>query len=167
MANIITAVRILCGLSLLFTAPFSFWCYLLYIIGGASDMLDGLIARRMHKETALGAKLDTIADIIFVLVVLIKILRAVYFPPWLTWWIVVILAIKIINIASGFIRHKRFVSVHTIANKICGGLLFLIPLCIDNFPWQPVMVLIIVTCTVSTFAAVQEGHFIRKGKDIE
>lgn len=166
MANVITGIRIVCALDLIFCQTFSTWFYVLYIVGGISDVLDGMAARHLGKETKFGAQLDTIADIVFIVIVIIKVVRAIYIPMWLIIWIVCIAVIKCINIFSGFVIYKRFVSEHTVMNKICGVLLFAIPLCIGEFPWQPVAMLIILTCGVATFAAVQEGHYIRIGKEI-
>lgn len=166
IANVITCIRILCALPLLIFPAFSKWFYLFYVLGGASDVLDGIAARRLGTETKYGAQLDTAADLIFTAVVLIKVLQAVYIPLWLILWIVCIAVIKGVNIVSGMILFKRFVAEHTVMNKICGILLFLIPLCIGRFPWQPVAVLIVLTCAAATFAAFQEGHYIRTGKEI-
>lgn len=166
MANVITCIRIACALSLLFCPTFSKCFYLLYIVGGASDVLDGIAARRLGTESKLGARLDTVADIVFTVTVLIKVLRAVYIPLWLSIWIVCIAVIKCVNIVSGLILFGHFVSEHTLMNKICGALLFAVPLCIGLFPWQAAAILMIVTCAAATFAAVQEGHYIRTGKEI-
>ena len=126
-------------------------------------MLDGYVARRWSGVTELGSQLDTLADIIFLNVVLVKMICAVYFPLWLIAWIIGIALIKCCNIAVGFRLTKHFVPVHSPLNKLCGVLLFFIPLCIGNFPWQGVMVLIIAVCVLATLAAVQEGHLIRSG----
>ena len=166
MANIITGIRVVCALALIPCPAFTARFYALYLVGGISDVLDGRIARRLGKETRLGAQLDTIADAVFTAVVLIKIVRAVHIPTWLLVWIVGIAVIKCVNVISGFLICGRFVSEHTVMNKICGGLLFAIPLCIKWLPWQAVTVLTVLGCAAATFAAVQEGHYIRIGKDI-
>ena len=167
MANIITCIRIICGIGLVFFRPFSQWFYLIYITGGLSDVLDGFIARRLKTESGFGARLDTIADLVFVIVVLLKVLNTVYIPLWLIIWIICIAIIKCINMISGIIICKRFVSEHTVLNKVSGILLFAVPLCIGNFLWQPVAILIILTCLIATAAAIQEGHLIRSGKEID
>ena len=43
-------------------------------------------------------------------------------------------------------------------NKVTGVLLFILPL---TFPIVPLKYLAIPVCAVATFAAVQEGHYIR------
>ena len=161
MANVITDIRIACGLSLFFCAPFSKWFYLIYLLGGVSDVLDGYVARRTGAETEFGAKLDTAADVVFFAAVLIAMMKAVRFPLWLTVWIIGIAVIKCVNVISGFVLCKRFVAAHTAANRLCGILFFIIPLCMNSVHWQPVAVL---TCIAATFAAIQEGHYIRSRK---
>ena len=167
MANIITGIRIVCAAALGFCPTFSAWFYALYILGGISDVLDGIAARRLGKQTRLGARLDTAADTIFTAVVIIKVVRAVSFPVWLVVWIVCIAVIKCGNIICGFVIYRRFVSEHTVMNKICGILLFALPLCIGGAPWQLSAILTVLICVSATFAAVQEGHYIRTGKEIE
>ncbi len=167
MANIITGIRIVCALALIFCPAFSTCFYVLYILGGVSDVFDGIAARHLGKETKFGADFDTIADIVFTVIVIIKVVQAVNIPVLLIIWIAGIAAVKCINIVSGFVIYKRFVSEHTIMNKICGVLLFAIPLCIGRLPRQPAAVLIILTCAAAAIAAVQEGHYIRTGKEIE
>ena len=69
--------------------------------------------------------------------------------------------IKVINIVSGFVVQKRFVTVHSVMNRITGILLFALPL---SFGIIGLRVSVSVVCAVAAFAAVQEGHFIRTGK---
>ena len=166
MANVITVIRMVCALVLIFCGTFSTWFDVFYIIGGISDILDGMAARRLGKETKRGAQLDTAADIAFFVIVIIKLVRAIYIPVWLLVWISCIAVIKAINIISGFVMYKRFVSEHTAMNKICGVFLFAIPLCIGHFPRLSPAVPITVLCAMATFAAIQEGHYIRTGKEI-
>ncbi len=166
MANVITGIRIACAMGMIVCPTFSTWFYALYIVGGISDILDGTAARHFGKSTELGAKLDTIADIIFTAVVLAKVIPTAHIPLWLIIWIICIALIKCFNIISGLIIHKRFIAEHTLPNKICGVLLFAIPLCINRLPFYPVTILIIVTCAVATFAAIQEGYYIHIGKEV-
>ena len=162
MANTITFFRIAASIVLLFCPVFSPAFYVFYIAAGLSDMLDGFVARKTDTVSKLGARLDTIADFVLVVVCLIKLLPVLRIPAWLYIWIGIITLIKVVNIISGFIVQKRFVTVHSVMNKATGALLFLLPLTISTVP---VKASVIVVCTVATFAAIQEGHLIRTGRE--
>jgi len=125
-------------------------------------MIDGTIARKMNTVTEFGARFDTAADFVFVVVCLIKLLPVISMPLWLCVWIAMIALIKIINIISGYIVQRKLVAVHSVMNKVTGLLLFILPL---TFPIVPLKYSAIPICAVATFAAVQEGHFIRTGRD--
>jgi cardiolipin synthase len=80
-------------------------------------MIDGAVAKRTGSVSEFGSKLDTVADFIFTVVCLIKLLPAIEIPTWLLIWIVLIAVIKITNVVSGLIRCKRFQAVHTAVSK--------------------------------------------------
>lgn len=166
MANWITGLRMVCGLGLLFCPLFSPWFYGLYLAGGISDVLDGFAARHLGTESRLGAQLDTAADMVFCLAVIVKLVGAMDFPKWLIGWIAFIALIKCINLLSGFVMYKRFVAEHTGMNKVCGVLLFAVPLCLGLLPGPAARALIVLTCGAATAAAVQEGHYIRTGREV-
>lgn len=153
MANIITGIRIVLSIALLFCPAFSPAFYALYITGGISDMIDGAVARKTNTVSESGSKLDTIADIVFAAVCLIKLLPVLDIPVWLCVWIAVIALIKAANIAAGYIRHKEFISVHSVINKVTGVLLFVFPLttAFIDLKYSAAFV-----CFIATAAAVHE-----------
>ena len=106
MANIITGIRIVLSVALLFCPALSPMFYALYIAAGFSDMIDGAVARKTGTVSEFGSKLDTIADIVFVAVCLIELLPILHVPVWLYTWIAVIAFIKVANIAAGFVGQK-------------------------------------------------------------
>ncbi len=161
MANMITSSRILCSIVLLFFPAFSPWFYVLYLINGFTDMIDGTVARKTGSVSEFGSKLDTVADFIFVVACFTKLLPAIDIPTWLLIWISLIAVIKIINVVSGFICCMRFVAVHTVMNKVTGLLLFILPLTLTFIEMRYSAIFV---CGVATFAAIQEGHFIRTGR---
>ena len=161
MANAITFFRIAASIVLLFCPAFSPAFYMFYIMAGLSDMLDGFAARKTNTASRFGARLDTTADYVFVIVCLIKLLPVIRIPVWLYVWTGIIALIKVINIISGFAVQKMFIAVHSEMNKATGFLLFLLPLTIPVFPLKYSA---IVACAVATFAAIQEGHLIRTGE---
>ena len=164
MANVITGLRILVSAVLVFCPVFSPIFYVLYLIAGLSDMVDGIIARKTNSVSEFGSRFDSIADFIFVAVCLLKILPVIDIPVWLYVWTAVIALIKIINIISGVAKQKIYVAVHTTMNKVTGVMLFMLPLTLTVVP---LIYTGIPICSVATFAAVQEGHFIRTGKGIK
>ena len=163
MANIVTSCRILFSVLMLFSPAFSAWFYTLYLLCGFTDMIDGTIARKTNTDSKFGARLDSVADFIFVVAALIKLLPDMHIPQWLWIWVVVIAIIKIFNIISGIVCSKRLIVEHTIMNKITGFLLFLLPLTLSFIELKYSA---IVVCSIATFSAIQEGYFIRKGKEI-
>ncbi len=158
MANIITGIRILCSIALLAVSPFSKTFYILYLTAGFSDMIDGTVARKTGTAGEFGSKLDSIADIMFVTVCLIRLIPVLDIEKWLYVWIVLIVVIKAANIASGLKRRKRIVFVHSILNKITGMSVFVLPLTLRHLELRYTAA---VVCTIATIAAIQEGHIIR------
>lgn len=159
MANIITGLRIVISAALLFCPAFSPVFYVLYLSAGFSDMIDGAVARRTNTAGEFGAKLDTAADFVFAAVCMLKLLPKMLMPLWLYIWIAGIAAIKAFNIAAGFIRQKHFPAVHSIMNKLTGGMLFVLPLTIKIIDLKYTAAIV---CAAATFAAIQESCLIIK-----
>lgn len=159
MANIITGCRILCSILLLFFPALSPAFFILYLVAGFTDMIDGTIARKTNTASEFGSRLDTIADMVFVAVCMIKLFPVLTIPTWLLIWIGVIAIIKVINILSGYILQKKFVDKHTILNKVTGAALFILPL---TLPLIELKYSGGFVCALATLVAVQEGHLIRR-----
>ena len=159
MANIITGCRILCSILLLFFPALSPAFFILYLVAGFTDMIDGTIARKTNTASEFGSRLDTIADMVFVAACMIKLFPVLTIPTWLLIWIGVIAIIKVINILSGYILQKKFVDKHTILNKVTGAALFILPL---TLPLIELKYSGGFVCALATLAAVQEGHLIRR-----
>ena len=122
-------------------------------------MVDGYLARRLHAESKTGAVLDSVADICFVACCAIRLLPVIQIPTWLWIWAGLIAVIKLINQISALIVCSGFRFPHTMANKLTGLLLFL---AVPMMFWSIVPIAIV--AAIATFAAVQEGHFIRTGQ---
>ena len=161
IADIITGSRIIFSIAILFIPPLSPMFYILYGAAGLTDIIDGAVARKTNTVSVFGAKIDTIADFILVAVCLIKLLPILDIPVWLWIWIAVIALIKVINIISGYVMQKKWIAPHTVMNKITGALCFLLPFTLEFIDLKYSAV---VVCAAATFAAIQEGHFIRTGR---
>ena len=163
IANIITSSRIIFSLPLLFIPLSSACFYVFYLFCGFTDMIDGTIARKTGAVSKLGAKLDTIADFVFMLVCSIKIFPLIRIALWLWVWIIIIASIKIFNIAFVFIRKKKLISIHSLFNKITGFALFLLPL---SLTFVETAYSVATICLLATIAVVQEVYLIAKGQEI-
>ena len=161
MANIITGIRIILSIVLLFCPAFSPVFYVLYITAGVSDMADGAVARKTGTVSEFGSKLDTAADFVMVFVCLIKLIPAINVPSWLILWIAAIAVIKAVNLIMGYAARKEVVVLHTLMNKVTGILLFVLPLTLTfiGLKYSGAFV-----SAVATVAAIQEGYLIRTGK---
>ena len=157
IANILTGCRILGSILLLFFSVFSLEFYIIYLLCGFSDMIDGTIARKTNSTSEFGAKIDTAADLVFAAVSLIKFSPTIHIPQWLWIWVGVIAIIKIGNIIWGYISKKQFISLHTTMNKITGLLLFLLPLTVSFVELKHSSIAV---CSIATFSAIQEGFYI-------
>ncbi len=162
MANSITGIRIACSMALLFCPVFSPAFFALYIIAGVSDMIDGTIARKTGTVSKFGSKLDTVADLVLVVICLIKLIPVIHIPSWLMIWIVVIAVIKAANLISGYVVRKEIVALHTVMNKVTGLFLFLLPLTLSFIDLKYSGA---VAGALASFAAIQEGHLIRTGSE--
>ena len=162
MANIITGARIVLSLALLFCPALSPLFFVIYITAGITDISDGAVARKTDTVTEFGSKFDTVADIVFTAVCLIKLLPVIRIPAWLCIWIAVIAVIKAGNIAAGYIRQKKFISVHSVLNKVTGGMLFLFPLTLS---FTDIRYSAAFVCILATAAAVHEGYLVKCNAD--
>ncbi|MBO7302798.1 MAG: CDP-alcohol phosphatidyltransferase family protein [Clostridia bacterium] len=156
LANIITSFRIVCSIILLFFDVHSIFFYIIYLLCGFSDMIDGAIARKTNTVTRFGSKLDTIADFSFMVVCLIKLLPIINLSLWLWIWIGVIAIIKAVNIILCVIYRKEVIDSHTLLNKATGFLLFLLPLTLQFI--EPKYSFTII-CLVASIAAIQESYY--------
>lgn len=121
--------------------------------------MDGYLARKLHAESRTGAVLDSLADICFVVCCSMRIIPDIRIPTWLWIWAGGIILIKLFNQISALIVCKHFCFPHTMANKLVGLMLFL---SVPTVFWSIVPIAFV--AGAATFAAVQEGHFIRTGQ---
>ena len=158
LPNAISALRFLGAVCLLFFRVESCAFWVIYFVCGLSDMADGYLARKLGCVSKTGALLDSLADLVFVVCCCFKLIPAVAFPKWLWIWGGAIVIIKVINQISALVMYKKCVFPHTFANKMTGVLIFLaVPTAFWSF------IPIVIVAGVATFAAIQEGHFIRTG----
>ena len=160
IANIMTSFRIFGSIGLLCCPVFSAAFLGLYIFCGLTDMVDGTIARKMGAASLFGARLDTVADFLFVTASFVKLVPVIWIPVRIWVWVAVIAVVKLVNLAWGFMQMKQMPSVHTIANKATGLCLFLLPLTMSSVDLRYTAP---VVCVIATIATIQEGYYIATG----
>ena len=164
LANIMTDSRILCSIWLLFCPVYSAAFYMAYLICGVTDMADGTVARKTGSATEFGARLDSIADFVFLFCAAVRLLPAMNIPGWLWVWMAGILIIKGTNRIVAMVSFKGLEFQHTFMNKATGMLLFLLPLTISvaELKYSGAIV-----CAAATVSSAQEGYrILRRTKGI-
>ena len=113
LANQLTLLRMLLipAFVLLVVYGYFGWALITFVAAGATDALDGLIARLAHQKTDLGAWLDPAADKLllvttFVVLTLPNLGLVNRIPIWLTVLIIsrdvgIVLTVAIVNLALG------------------------------------------------------------------
>ena len=132
--NLITSLRIAGTICLLFIPPLTPIFLMLYTFTGITDVLDGLIARITRTTSEFGAKLDSIADLLFYTVMLIRIFPVMWIRlPVEIWYAVgAILVLRLLAYLVAAIRYRRFASLHTYMNKLTGAAVFCVPYVISQ-----------------------------------
>ena len=153
MPNALSIVRIPLSLSILLVKPFSVLFFALYILCGATDALDGFIARKFNATSALGARLDSVADFVFFGVALYVFLTAMAIPAFLIMWAILIVAVRFMGLGRAFSKYKEWAALHTYAYKLAGFTFFF-------FPFLAVFLGVvtagIMLCGIATLATAEE-----------
>lgn len=150
-ANAISFVRIAICAALVFTVSYTALFYVLYLLAGVSDLADGFVARITHTESAFGAVLDSIADIVFVSVCIFRIIPLP--ETWVLIWAGIIAAVKIPVAVYAVCFRKKPEMLHNAANRITGILFFVMPLTV---PFADIGYSAAAVCVSATAAAVYE-----------
>ena len=159
LPNLLSASRIALCLPLLMVDAMTVPFWVLYVVAGVTDMLDGFLARRWGVESRFGARLDSVADFVFVLAVGYKLFPWLKLPAALWMMIGLIALVKAVYAVSSYVATHRIEFLHTKANKLTGFLLFVGVMTIGLSFFVPVAWTI---ACIALFAAIQEGYFIRR-----
>lgn len=157
LPNLLSCLRMLLSLLLFFLPGKPVLFSGVYLLCGGTDVADGCLARRFQGKTALGARLDSLGDGFFFLVVLYFL----FFHMGLLACTPVVafasltLFVKLLNLVITKRKFKLWSSIHTIASKAAGLLLFAAPVpsvLLGFVPWQLSGLL----CGLCLFAALEE-----------
>ncbi|WP_312091702.1 CDP-alcohol phosphatidyltransferase family protein [Aminipila sp.] len=151
--NILTGMRIVFAMLLVFTRALSLEFYIIYSLCGLTDVLDGYTARKMNSVSSLGATFDSIADFIFFGIILMLLLPIISFSWWILFWITAIALIRLVSLAVGYVKYKDLSFLHTYANKAAGAVLFLFPFLYSIYGQD---ISAAVVCSTATISAIEE-----------
>ena len=123
--NLLSIIRIVLALFIIIVAKNNRLLFVIVLLCGLTDVLDGYIARKYKVESKVGAKLDSLGDYTFFLMLVL------YFFIWRlnlikdnSIFIVLVIMVRLSSLVVCWIKNKKVYSLHTIANKITGLLLY-------------------------------------------
>ena len=167
--NIITSIRIIGAICIVFIEPFTLAFFLVYGLCGVTDVLDGFVARKFHLESKFGSALDSVSDLVFLGVMAFKIAPTLIelLPIWN--WIIILTAVGLqaIDYVICSIKYKKFSAVHTYANKVMSAAIFLYPFSFIDFIPAIYETYVAVFGTVAIYASIEINliHLIAKEYD--
>ncbi len=116
--NAVSALRLL-GIPLFFyllLVPENlFWALCVLVIGGATDWLDGYLARKLNQVSRLGILLDPLVDRLYIAATLIGLALANLIP----WWLVIVIALRDIALLA-LIPSLRSLGISTLPVTYVG-----------------------------------------------
>ena len=143
--NILSFIRLLgvpLFLWLLLERHSDIWAVVVLAVGGATDWLDGYLARKWNQRSRVGQVLDPMADRLYILATLVGLALRSIVP----WWLVLLLAARDVLMATTIwpaLRRRGFASlpVHFLGKAATFALLYGFPLVllgIGDQPWHTV-----------------------------
>ncbi len=144
--NILSAIRLLgvpLFLWLLLDKQYDVWAVVVLAVGGATDWLDGKLARSWHQRSRLGQVLDPLADRLYIMATLVGFAIRGIVP----WWLVALLAARDVLMFTAIwpsLRRRGFTSlpVHFLGKAATFALLYAFPLVLlgaGDEPWHIVV----------------------------
>lgn len=128
-----------------------------FLVAGLTDVLDGYLARRSGQTTRLGSQLDSVADMLLIVSVVLWLilLRPVFIReqlPLIGLWAVLGAA----SILLGWLKFRRFANLHLYSAKVAGvlGYLFAAYLLITSHYSRLFFYLTIGTCILAALEAL-------------
>jgi CDP-diacylglycerol--glycerol-3-phosphate 3-phosphatidyltransferase len=131
--NILSLSRIPLSIAMIFLTKSPNVFIGFYAVAGIVDVLDGMLARRFHWESKLGAKLDSVGDVTFlvcaVLAAFVALRGHLEFRPYIYAVAGVIAAIRVDNLIITKVKFRQWGTIHNLFAKYAAvPIFFVIPL---------------------------------------
>lgn len=145
---------------------YRWWAVATFVIAALTDLVDGIVARRFHQQTRLGAVLDPIADKLLVLTAVITLSLAHWgvdwsIPIWFAGLVIVRDAVVFGGIAVLHFLHQHVEIKPHWTGKTCTALLMI------TLAWVMLKVIplhpIYPTCVTAFFIILATAVSIRQG----
>ena len=129
LANIITSIRLIGAICLIFIETLSKPYFIIYSICGITDAIDGFVARKLKITSTFGSKLDSVSDLLFSGIMLAKVFPFLIAktPAYVPVLIYIAVGMRALCYLFVAIRFKKFSSRHTVYNKAISLLMFFLP----------------------------------------
>jgi cardiolipin synthase len=98
------------------TAAADYWAVALLIVAGATDWLDGKLARALNQGSRLGQLLDPAADRLYIVATLVALAVRAIIP----WWLLGILALREVVVGVALAVLKRRTGLGTLQVSFVG-----------------------------------------------
>ena len=163
--NCLTAARLLGAVIMMFISAMTPLFLVVYAISGLTDAVDGYAARKLGGETEFGSKLDSVSDLAFYSVMLIKTFPFLYAElPHLIWWFVLsVMAFRLLIYIVNAAVKKELLSSHSYLNKASGFMLFCLPFIVGSDFLTPYSWMLVGVCWVAAFwevtYSIYHAHF--------
>ncbi len=128
--NLISVLRLVLvpAFALLALAEQDAWALGVLVVAGASDWLDGRLARALNQQSRLGELLDPAADRLFILITLLVLASRDVVP----WWLVAVLVGRdvLLTAVLGVLMARRIgpLPVHFVGKAGTFALLYALPM---------------------------------------
>jgi len=132
LPNILSFSRMPLSVLLPFLVNREGWFVFVYAITGLTDILDGRLARKHGNCTDFGAKLDGLADLLFMASLLVVVFGLQQLHRYIALYVVIavaaVAALKVANLILGRVKFRVWSTMHTKAIKLTGlPFFFLVP----------------------------------------
>lgn len=171
MSLLQTVPNLLTGLRLVLAAPLVYLilderygsALLLAALAGATDALDGYLARRLDAMTPLGAALDPLADKLLILAVFSSLAAVAVLP----WWLAAVVIGRDFVIVGGATAYRVFIgplefqpTLLSKANMLLQVVFLVLMLANALQPWLPLPVMDVLFFLVAALALASGLHYV-------
>jgi cardiolipin synthase (CMP-forming) len=123
------------------------WALVVFVVAGATDVLDGLIARLGHQRTTLGAMLDPVADKVLMTSSFVALTWGPDLPTRIPVWLtvvtlsrdaIIVVSVAIINVTLGrrVFLPSLLGKASTLSQIVTAGMVLLLNALGLHEPWM-------------------------------